>query len=476
MRSLAVFRIGLGLFVFLYAVLSLADAEAFLSDQGILPREILTRTQWESPMLWSLHLLSGSVGFQWVLLLLQALAGVSLALGFRTRTATILSWILVCSLETRNPLILNGADIVLRILLFWSIFIPLARCWSMDSMRTNKPLHKSTVVSIAGFCLIAQILFVYVFAAALKDTNAWWTSGHALLVTLNLDIFATPLGVWLRGHAEWCRWLCRASYLLELVMPWVILLPFWRTGFRLAAIIGFCLFHLGIGLCMDIGFFPWLMMSAWLVLIPASVWDRAANMFKRPRLALHTSVGRSMLPGRGFRWAAVAVNVFVVVCFAYVFLWNLRGTNFAKWEKIFPRSINHFAFALRLDQYWSMFAPTPLTEDGWYILKASLSDGSDVDLLRNGAQLDWNKPALASALYKDSRWQKLLVNLWTPEFRNHRVRVGEYICRKWNQQQGALSQAVAWNLHYMMELTRPDGSTAPVRSEMLAGSDVLAAR
>jgi hypothetical protein len=81
-----------------------------------------------------------------------------------------------------------------------------------------------------------------------------------------------------------------------------------------------------------------------------------------------------------------------------------------------------------------------------------------VDLLRGGAPVSFAKPPLASAAYKDARWQKYQMNLWMLIHHTHRMPYGDYMARRWNDSHGGLSQVVAWQLWFVREMTQPDGS------------------
>lgn len=461
LRSLAVFRIALGLLILVDVGIAITNVEAFYSDAGVLSREVLKERLWESPAQWSLHALSGGVAYEKLLLTVQLLAGVGLVVGWRTRWMNLLCWVLACSLETRNPLVSNGADAVMRLLLFWSLFLPLGAWWSCDARRRSWQGREALPVrwvSLPAVCWVIQVGFVYVFSAVMKDRGAWFVEGTALQTALHLDLFALPAAVWLREHAELCQWLTRGTVWLELVGPFLLLLTGRWPALRGVLGIAFISFHLGIGLCMNIGAFPWMMITAWLALLPGSWWDRLRTGVK--------GVAKAPLPPAIRTHPAVVA--FTSVCLVYVFLWNLRGTDFPRWEKFFPRSLNGAAFALRLDQHWSMFAPFPTREDGWFVLRAGLSDGSEVDLLRDGEVTDWSKPARLSSTFKDARWQKYLMNLWLQRYHEFRPAYGDWLVRHWNRDHGGLSQVVAWQLYFIHEPTLDEGKTGPLQRVLLA--------
>lgn len=447
-------------------LVAVTNAEAFYSDAGVLPRAALAE-QWGGQMMWSLHALGGSVLWQVVLLVLQFLAALSLLAGHRTRLATAVCWVLVASLDARNPMINNGADSMIRLLLFWSMFLPLGARWSVDARRLARKSSAEgrsgaahpgdTLVSLPAACLLLQVAFVYWFSVAFKNHAVWWSEGTALRQVLEIDAFARPAAVWLREYPATCRVLTHFTVVLEILGPLLAFLPVWSTRLRLLAVAAMLTLHAGIAICLDIGAFPWVMMAAWLAFLPAEFWEWLSSK-KHANIPKNENRTCSYHAGKCNKFASYISNGFCVFSLFMVFLWNLRGTNFAFWEKVFPRSANPLAMVFRLDQYWTMFAPTPLMEDGWFVLRAGLSDGSEVDLLRDGAPVSFAKPALASAAYKDARWQKYQMNLWMTIHHSHRMPYGDYMARRWNDSHGGLSQVVAWQLWFVREMTQPDGS------------------
>ena len=117
LRSLALFRIGLALILLVDLGLRMQDLSAHYSDEGVMPRVDLIR-QYLDPWHFSFHLMNGTWEFQLVLFIVQWVFAVSLLLGYQTRLSTVVSWILLISLQTRNPLINHGGDTVFRLLFF----------------------------------------------------------------------------------------------------------------------------------------------------------------------------------------------------------------------------------------------------------------------------------------------------------------------------------------------------------------------
>src|SRR5215210_4692651 len=123
--------------------------------------------------------------------------------GYRTRPMTILVWVLVLSIQNRNPLVLSGGDSLLRLLLFWAMFLPLGAYWSVDRALKDATTRLSTrFLSLATVGLFMQIAFVYWFTAALKSGPEWRVDGTALYYALSLDQLSTSVGQYLLNFPE----------------------------------------------------------------------------------------------------------------------------------------------------------------------------------------------------------------------------------------------------------------------------------
>src|SRR5688572_20751552 len=108
LRSLALFRAMLAAVTVFDLLRHLATVRAFFTDFGVLPHSV----HGEVAETWrvSLHLANGETWFQLVLLVGQALLALLVLVGYRTRVTTVLTFLLLVSLQNRNPLILTGAD------------------------------------------------------------------------------------------------------------------------------------------------------------------------------------------------------------------------------------------------------------------------------------------------------------------------------------------------------------------------------
>lgn len=279
LRSLALLRMGLALVVMADLLSRFQGLTAHYSDQGVLPRSILTEKLLH-PWYWSLHLLSGAVFWQFLLFLLTFIIALALLVGYRTRLASIAVWALMVSLQNRNPALIFAGDDVLRAILFWAMFLPLSGCYSIDSAlnSSNKPIPKR-ISSGATFAFMVQLCFVYTWSAAYKTkSNIWFPDGDAVYYSLSFDQYVTGLGQWLLTFPESIlKTITYSTLVFEWVGPFLIFIPFWIYGFRTIAIVSFVALHFGFGLSFKIGILSYLSIVNWLALIPSEIWDNLAK-------------------------------------------------------------------------------------------------------------------------------------------------------------------------------------------------------
>ncbi len=449
LRSLAAFRICLGALLFWDHLHGFKDAWLFYTDDGVLPRTLFLSVFAQGSQ-WSLHLLGGSVLIERVLLAAGMLAAGAVAAGWRTRMSLAVVWVLTISLHTRNPAILYGGDTALRMLAFWGLFLPLGARWSMDARRTSFG-EPDPHVSMAALALMLQVAMIYWFTAILKYGVEWTRDGTAVYYVLMADQFVRTPGIWLLPHEDLCRWLTFGVWWLELLGPFFAFIPWRTTWFRIGVMMSMWLLHLGLALCLRIGCFPYIMMTCWLPFVPAVVWDwlgwgRKAQPDGDPDASM---AGRGERP---FRHAAQHAVVFAAL--GIVLIWNLWTVAPDRWSSWLPRPVRAVVDVLRIDQNWALFAPTPITDDGWMILDAELYDGTHIDLLRDGQPASYAKPRSIHSEYPDWKWHKLQVNLVSDGFAALRKPFGDALARRWCLGD-AHPKVRNWTLWFVREETLP---------------------
>jgi len=279
LRTLAFVRILTGLVIVMDLLSRSQDLTAHYTDLGVVPRSLmLTSGQW----LLSVYAIGGSPGFVGFMFLLAAVFALLMSLGYRTRLMTVLSWVMLMSIQNRNPLVGYGGDSVIRMLLFWGMFVPWGAKYSMDSLRYGfnrlSDHLPQKVFTIGTTAMALQVLYIYLFTALFKNGPEWHSEGTAVYYALAIDELASPFNYLGRmlpmGVLKGLTWSVLA---FEWVGPLLVIWPNWRV--RVAGLIGFILLQAGFNIFMVLGLFPVFSTVAILVFIPSEVWDRLRNRF-----------------------------------------------------------------------------------------------------------------------------------------------------------------------------------------------------
>lgn len=478
-RSLALLRISLATVLIYDIVARWRDLEAHYSDRGVLPRAELL--DWKSDeVFFSLHLMSGQVWVQGLLFTLALAAAIALLLGWRTRWVTALSWFLLASLHARNPLILHGGDQLLRVMLFWAMFVPWGRVASLDGRRnwTSPESSESTyVVSVATLALKLQLCGMYWFSAALKWHPIWLEDGTAVAMALRLDQLVTPFGRALTEYPELLAVATHLTMVLETVGPALAFCPWLTAPLQILMVVVFMGFHLlGLAPALYLGIFPFVCAAAWTLFLPGAFWDRWCPGSLRfamgrwsellRRFPVTSSTGEVRRTGWWSRWWDGAMQLLLACLVVYVALWNLRTVNFAKFAEVLPTTANGLGDVLQLGQLWNLFAPYPATEDGWFVFVGTLENGEEIEA-RHGGDVTFDKPPNVSRSLGNERWKKYLMNLDDRQNGLHRRFYGRYLCQTWNRSPGGEPRLASIRMFVVRERTADTGEEEPPRRGQL---------
>ncbi|MFM2060715.1 MAG: hypothetical protein RLZZ507_385 [Cyanobacteriota bacterium] len=281
LRSLAAFRIGVSIIILVDLFTRFGDLTAHYTDVGVLPRALLKEIAKTGH--WSLHAISGEPIFQVLLFALAAFFALQMLVGYRTRIATIASWILLISMHNRNPALIFAADDVLRALMFWAMFLPWGARYSFDSaLNTSQRKLPETFASGATFALMCQQCFIYIFSAAIKSKSPVWLDGSAVYYALSYDQYVTPFGLFILNFKPILNIFTKITLVLEWVGPLAIFIPWRNSLFRLGAVLTFIGLHVGFGLTLNIGIFPFLSSFSWLAFLPSEFWNGLEKRLQTP--------------------------------------------------------------------------------------------------------------------------------------------------------------------------------------------------
>lgn len=433
-RALSLLRVALGLVLVADILFRLPYAEAFYGPDGIFPIGVFY-SHTEAFGLLSLHLI-GANTWQFVLLSVELLFAILLVLGVRTQLSTAVCWILLLSAHNRNPYILQGGDDMLRLTLFWGIFLP----WGRHFAYRKQQEQVIQIQGLAVWAMVLQVLSVYFYSALMKGAE-WHTQFTAVSFAYQLESIAYPTATYLSNFPELLKLLTAAAYFFELLIP-VILLVFFPYPFvRILAFGCIILFHLWNASTLLIGIFPWVGIASACVLLPERFFDK---MFSNQKSSENTIQPATMIS-----------QALLLMGILYVQVLNLSNT------KNFPYKLSEemkiAGKALRLDQSWGMFAPRVLKDDGWFVLKTD-----NRDLIHNRELVNiTDKPTYRDALFSNDRWRKFGEHLSQPRGYFLQKPFCKYALKK-------IYPAIADSatLYFVNELTTSNGNNQPLEIEL----------
>ncbi|PAU84862.1 deoxyribonuclease HsdR [Halorubrum salipaludis] len=456
-RALGAFRIAVALLLLGdLLVYRLPAVRTFYTDDGVLPRSTLAEVL---PLLErvSIHAVSGSAWVQTGLLATAVCAAGCLLVGYRTRTSTGLSLVLLASLYARNPYVINGGNTILVVFLFLSLFLPLDARWSLNADRRSgdtdrddaggeagdEPEHGADprVCSLGTAVTLLTLVSIYAANAVSKYQSDAWMSGVAVPRIFQLEEFIVGMGPFVSEHAAvlaiinwlWIA-LLSASVLLVVATGWL------RAGVALA----FVSAHLGMAATMRLAVFPFVMISVLLLFFPPGAWNLVEAATSKLRgsarpteRASRSDGGRakwddrsdgesataaaSPAPSRVRRGIRVGSALLLVGFFLALVWWQAAGIGLVD----LPASESSGELS---EVSWSFFAPNPPDASGWYVVRGTLESGDSVDM-RDGEAVTYDPPPDAAETYPTTLWHQFGFRMKNAGESRYRP-VADYVCER----------------------------------------------
>ncbi len=459
LRSLALLRIGLGS-ILLY---DLTNRFLYLSDHytdsGVLPRWALTQKVM-GPWDISLHMVAGNSVIISLFFMIGIIAAVCILLGYKTRLALVGSLVLLISLHQRNPLILQSGDHVIKMLLFWSIFLPVSERFSVGESQYVSANKK--VFNLASAGLTMQIITLYVLAGFAKIAERHWLGGDALFLAFAARDISGELGQALIAFPNFLKFATENTLYFEILVPFLLLVPWKNAWIRLGLIALYSGFHIAIGLTLNVAIFIFVPLIAWSALLPSCFWEWAGvgnSCACWKRKPLTQSKNKNSQVFSFFKNAFLGLCIFLISSWTY---YSLPGMGSG-----FPQIFRPFFLTLGLSQSYGVFAVT-LPRAGWFWIPAQLSDGSTVELSIDGKERMFRKepPDMDTANRLNDRWGKHIESL-TGGFWFLRENHGIYLCEQWKKNNSVKRNLETFVIYYVTTKINMDGTYSSRRVENL---------
>lgn len=455
LRSLALWRMILGGLVLWDIVLRLRDLQAFYGDHGVYPRELCFQDDLGGGV-FQLFYSNGSTTGLLFLFGLGAVAATCLAAGYHTRWAGLATWYFTVSLQLRNPMVLDGGDEVLRVLLFWTPFLPLGARWSVDALRNpgwkNLPNAYRSMATVAVYL---QMFLFYLFAALLKSGEDWTETGDALYYVLSIDQFVTRFGSALTQYPDQLRLVTFLALGLEFLLAFLLVVPS-RVPYARYLFLALALgFHLAIAALLHLGIFMLVMVGILTVFLPASFW----------RTSDHDGPIPSELPVA--YELSIPLKAFVGFMMFYLVLVNIQSIENRHRLNDFTRLVARYTYE---HQHWHFFAPFPFREDGDFVLEIKTKEGEIEDIFQSGFLDTTSGPRTGADRFPNQRWRRWLQNLIQiqhPQVQAWREKTLSYLVGRWNLRYPDREVRTA-RLVFRQQATPPPGGEPLVEEVLLA--------
>src|SRR5262249_27833678 len=202
LRTLGLFRLVLGFVVSADLVRHWKEARWFYSNAGVLTNHYhLFRPS--SGYNFSLFHAFSSLGEVHVAFALALVCHLLFFVGWHTRLFSILSFVIVTSLDNRLVMVENGGYVVVNLIMAWAMFLPTGRRFSVDALRRSYRERKERTEAdlnaryrpdwavrpyVSGIVLLAivNLSAVYLFNVVNKS-GAIWKRGETVHYVLHLD-------------------------------------------------------------------------------------------------------------------------------------------------------------------------------------------------------------------------------------------------------------------------------------------------
>ncbi len=357
-RSLALMRIAVAATVLLDLFTRLAHATDHYSDAGVLPRDTARGVSWLADT--SLLAVSGSTAWVAIVFAIAIALGFAVLVGWRTRLTTLLLWLVVLTIQHRNPLLWDHRDAMFTCALVCGLLLPWGDAFSLDARRGS---GTERYFGVPAAAYVIQIACIYLFAALLKDGAEWRSDFTAVERAISLDYWANPAASVLREHPTVCAVLTAGVLVFEAAVAPLLFVPWIRA--RWIVVGGLVALQLGFAVFLWLDTFPLIAAAISLGLVPSSLWSRS--------------------PAPPVVESSRATNVFALALIAYVIALNVMA-----FDRDAFAAVRRPAELLGVEQKWTMFAPAPTRLDGWFIVAARERDET-IDLLTE-RPVSWVQP------------------------------------------------------------------------------------
>jgi hypothetical protein len=264
---LGLVRIGFGLVTVVWALTLYPDLSRVLGPDGAAPGYVPQAHQWSVFEIWQgpTALLTG-----WALLLIAALA---LTVGWHSRLAAVVVFVLIHSFTRRAAVLVNAGDTILILI---ALILAVSCCGAALSLdqrrRAGSFWSAQTIAQWPTRLLQVQMTLIYLVAVQAKLSDKSWEDGSASFYAWRTDGRWALLEVpqWLAGNAI----LVNAATWGTLVVESALAILVWNRRCRLWVLAAGVVMHVTMMVTMNVAFFSVAMFVLYLAFVPPELVAR----------------------------------------------------------------------------------------------------------------------------------------------------------------------------------------------------------
>lgn len=258
--TLGIVRIAFGVLLVGWTYVLASDLSVAFGTNGIVPRPPSRSYTWG---IFHAFPSDNALLIGWLVLLG---ASIALTVGWHSRLAAIIAFILILSFERRDPVIFNSGDTVIRIEALYLALAPCGAALSMDERRRTGSFFTAREFRPWPLRLLqVQLSIIYISTVIAKLAGETWQNGTAVAYSLRQrDLLIVPAPSWLTSNLLIANALTWGTLVVELAIGILV----WKRAWRLWVLAGGVLLHLSISLFLEVGFFSCSMFVLYLAFIP----------------------------------------------------------------------------------------------------------------------------------------------------------------------------------------------------------------